>query len=240
MTPLVLTAHGSSDPRSETNAWALAGRVAGMRPGLDVRVAFLERAMPRLDRVLADIAGPAVVTPLLLAAGHHARVDIPRQIAAAVPREAACDVHLAQVLGEDERLVEVLRDRLRDIGVDHNQDGVGVVVVAAGTSNSQVNARTARVAPRLLAGTCWTGTTTAFATGQHRPPAEAIGRLRRQGARRIVVAPWFLAPGKICDRVHHLAATSGIAMAEPLGAHDLVAQIVLDRFDASLTARTAA
>ena len=71
VTTLVLTAHGSKDPRSAANARAVAGRVARMRPGLDVRLAFCELNAPNLVDVLNGLSGVrrAVVTPLLLANG---------------------------------------------------------------------------------------------------------------------------------------------------------------------------
>src|ERR1700751_4846882 len=81
MTPLVLTAHGSRDPRSAANARAVAGQVARMRPDLDVRLAFCELNAPSLMDVLNVCPAAAFVTPLLLADAHHARVDIPAQIA---------------------------------------------------------------------------------------------------------------------------------------------------------------
>jgi len=49
---LVLTAHGSQDPRSAANARAVADRLAWMRPGLDVRLAFCELNAPSLADVL--------------------------------------------------------------------------------------------------------------------------------------------------------------------------------------------
>src|SRR5208337_3962024 len=109
---LVLTAHGSADPRSAANARAVAGLVTRMRPGLDVRLAFCELNAPSLVEVLDDVSGSrgaakapkAVVTPLLLANAYHARVDIPRQIAACANPER---VWQAPVLGEDDRLVTV-------------------------------------------------------------------------------------------------------------------------------------
>jgi len=234
---LVLTAHGSADPRSAVNAQAVAGRLARMRPGLDVRLAFLEHSSPSLVEVLTEVDGPAVVTPLLLASAYHARVDIPRQIAGCRSR---LDVRQAEALGEDDRLISVLRQRVAQLGVSRLDEELGVLLVAIGTSDPAVNARTARVAPKLLAGTGWAGVTTAFATRPERPLAEALGRLRRQGARRVVIAPWFLAAGRVPDRVQHFADHAGIAMAAPLGAHRLVAQTVLDRFDQAATERIAA
>jgi sirohydrochlorin ferrochelatase len=64
--------------------------------------------------------------------------------------------------------------------------------------------------------------------------------LRRLGARHVVIAPWFLAPGLLTDRVAKYAAVEGIPMAAPLGAHRLVAETVLDRFDAAVAERVAA
>jgi sirohydrochlorin ferrochelatase len=237
VTTLVLTAHGSKDPRSVANARAVADRVARLRPGLDIRLAFLEHSSPSLVDALASVDGPAVVTPLLLASAYHARVDIPRQIANCV---MAQQIWQAPVLGEDDRLVSVLRRRVTELGISRLDDRLGVLVVAIGTSDLAANARTRRVAPKLLAGTSWAGATTAFATHQERSLTEALGRLRRQGAHRIVIAPWFLAPGLLPDRVQTFAQGAGIPMALPLGAHDLVAATVLDRFDQTAAQRIAA
>ena len=74
---LILTAHGSADPRSSATTRAVAERIRLLRPGLDVRVAFCEKSTPNLRDVLAGLRGPAVVTPLLLASAFHARVDLP-------------------------------------------------------------------------------------------------------------------------------------------------------------------
>jgi sirohydrochlorin ferrochelatase len=236
---LVLTAHGSADPRSAANARAVAGLVTRMRPGLDVRLAFCELNAPNLVDVLDGLPGrggaprapKAIVTPLLLANAYHARVDIPHQIAGCATRG---EVWQAPALGEDHRLVSVLRQHVAELGVSRLDDTLGVLVVATGSSDSAANACTARVAPKLLAGTGWAGATTAFATRPQHSLAEAVGRLRRQGARRVVIAPWFLAPGRLPDRVRTFADGAGIEMAAPLGAHRLVAETVLDRFDQAL------
>ncbi|OBA74481.1 sirohydrochlorin ferrochelatase [Mycobacterium sp. 1554424.7] len=226
VTVLVLTAHGSEDPRSAANARAVARRVARMRPGLDVRLAFCELNAPGLVDVLGGLSGQAVVTPLLLASAYHARIDIPAQIA-----RSGVDAAQADVLGEDPRLVSLLRQRITEMGVSRQDERVGVLVAAIGSSDPRANARTRQVAPHLLAGTSWAGATTAFVTRPEPSLAEAAGRLRRQGARRVIIAPWFLAPGVLPDRVRRFADYAGIELAEPLGAHRLVAETVLDRFD---------
>ena len=52
----------------------------------------------------------------------------------------------------------------------------------------------------------------------------------------MVMVPWFLAPGRITDRVAEFADAHRIAMAEPLGAHNLVAATVLDRYEVTVGA----
>jgi sirohydrochlorin ferrochelatase len=232
VTPLVLTAHGSRDPRSAVNARAVADRIRGMRPELDVRVAFCDLNAPRL----VDVVTPgAVVTPFLLADAYHARIDIPQQIA-----ECGVAVRQAGVLGEDDRLVDVMHERLAEQGFSTSDPELGVVVVAIGSTHAAANARTARVAHKLIAGSQWVGATTAFATGSGLSPAQAVDGLRHSGARRVVIAPWFLAPGQLTDRVLEYAAAQDISMAAPLGSHRLVAETVLDRFDTAVAEPIAA
>ncbi|ORV17884.1 sirohydrochlorin chelatase [Mycobacterium celatum] len=238
MNTLVLTAHGSKDPRSAANARAVASRLVRMRQDLDVRIAFLERNSPNLVDVLASLpdARRAVVSPLLLASAYHARLDIPKQIAEA----GAYGVRQADVLGEDDRLVSILRWRLAEVGVSGRDRGLGVLVVAIGSSDGAVNARTATVAAKFAKGTRWAGATMAFATGPQPSVAEAADRLGRLGARRLVIAPWFLAPGRLLDRVQGYARQAGIAMAAPLGAHRLMVETLLDRYDQAIAGQAAA
>ena len=231
---LVLTAHGSADPRSAANARAIAECVRRLRPHLDVRVAFCEQNFPNLGDVLPTLSQGAVVAPLLLADAYHARVDIPAMIA-----EAGVDVRRADVLGEDDQLIHVLRQRLEQAGVSRLDPEIGVLVAAVGSSRPEANARTETVARELTVTTRWTATT-AFATGPHPSLAEAAELLRRRGASRLVIAPWFLAHGKIIDRIAEFAEAQQIPMASPLGAHRQVAETVLDRFDAVIAARAAA
>lgn len=231
---LVLTAHGSADPRSATTTREIAQRIRLLRPRQQVRVAFCEQSTPNLRDVLGGLGGPAVVTPLLLASAYHARIDIPAMI-----REAGSSALRAETLGEDPRLLSVMRERLSSLGIDPQERGVGVLVVAVGSSHVAANTRTATVAVEVARGTSWS-TATAYATGPYRGVGREIELLRRRGLQRIVVAPWFIAPGVITDRVAEVADAAGVEMAAPLGSHRLVAQTVLDRFDQAISARAAA
>jgi sirohydrochlorin ferrochelatase len=235
---IVLTAHGSADPRSAANARALGRRLASMRADLHVRVAFLEKNTPRLSDVLTELPDDSqtAVSPLLLADAYHARVDIPAQIA----RAGALGVRQAGVLGEDHRLVSVLRQRLEELGCCSPDAELGVLVAAVGSSDPVANTRTAGVADALAVGTRWVAAMPAFVTGPRPSLPEVAARLRHRGARRLVIVPWFLASGLLTDRVAAYAHDAGVLMAAPLGAHPNVAATVLSRYDQALAERVAA
>lgn len=239
MSTLILTAHGSKDPRSAANTHAIAERLRTMRPGLNVQAAFLERNTPSLPDALEALPDNhhAVITPLLLASAYHARTDIPRQLRTCTrtphPRQA-------DTLGHDPRLISVLHHRLTELDVLPHDRTLGVIVVAVGSTNPTANAHTAHVATKLAAGTHWAGTTPAYATGPGPTPAQAADQLRHHGAHRIVIAPWFLAPGLITDRIATYAQHANITMAAPLGPHPLIAQTLLDRYDHTQTHQLAA
>jgi sirohydrochlorin ferrochelatase len=234
VTVLVLAAHGSADPRSAASAHEVAQTIRMLRRDVDVRVAFCEQNSPNLRDALAATGRNAVVVPLLLADAYHARVDIPAMI-----RESAPTCLQADVLGEDDRLIAVLRQRLTHAGVSQLDPDVGVLVTAVGSSRPQANARTAVIADSLVQHTTWTATI-AFATGPRPTLDEATEALRARGATRLVIAPWFLAHGRITDRVAEYARAQRISMAAPLGPHRLVAETVLDRFDEAVAAPVAA
>ena len=237
-TTLILAAHGSADPRSAQVAHALAGRIRRLRPALEVHAAFLERSLPNVADVLSGVAlrqHEAVVVPMLLASAYHARIDLPAMIEA-----SGAVVRQADVLGADPALITLLGRRLAEAGATADQRDLGVIVAAVGSSDHHANAATTMLAPALTARTRWAGVEVAFATGPHPTVAEAALRLRQRGARRLIVAPWFLAPGRITDRVAKSAAAIGIPMTQPLGSHNLVAATLLDRFDEAAPTRIAA
>ena len=73
---LVLTAHGSADPRAAANTHAVADQIRHDRPGLDVRVAFCEQSVPNL----VAKAGLKVVTDeFVRQTGYPSRVLIARK-----------------------------------------------------------------------------------------------------------------------------------------------------------------
>lgn len=183
---VVLLAHGSPDPRSG-RAVHDAARAVAARTGAAVVPAFLDHDTPRLADVVAGLAGPVAVLPLLLSTAYHARVDVP----AAVDLLDR-DVTLLEPVGHP---AEVLDDLLvRCAGP--------AVVVAAGT---RVDEERAAFADAVAAGSRRTGVTAqaAFATG----PGPRLQQTTRPGAATVV--PWLLAPGRLLDSVRDAAGAHG-------------------------------
>ncbi|HEY3258899.1 MAG TPA: sirohydrochlorin chelatase [Pseudonocardiaceae bacterium] len=240
---LVAVAHGSRDPRSAATVSALVDVVRSLRPGLDVRLAFLDLCAPRLRDVLVAVHGDghreAVVVPLLLGRAYHATVDLPGTVRDARARLPRLAVRIADVLGPDPRLSSAALRRLAAAGVAMDDDGLGVVLAAAGSSHPAANAAVHAVAAGWSRRAPWAGVHAAFAASSVAPSVPAaITALRARGARRIAVAPWFLAPGQLPDRVADAARATdpSVPVADPLGADPEVAQLVLDRYAAALAA----
>ena len=242
MTPLVAVAHGSRDPRSAAAVSSLLDVVRALRPGLEVRGAFLDLSAPRLGDVLAGVRGDghraAVVVPLLLGSAYHARVDVPGAVAEVTRRHPQFDVRIADVLGPDPLLESAALRRLAEAGVRPDDRAVGVLLAGAGSSHAPANAAVAAVARRWAARSRWAGAEVCFAASAQPDAATAVRRLRARGARRIAVASWFLAPGLLPDRITDqvLSVAPDAVLADPLGPDPEVAGLVLHRYAAALAA----
>ncbi len=80
-TGLILFAHGARDPRWAGPFQAVADQVRAQRPGVQVRLAFLEFMAPTLPAAGAELAAAGcldvAVLPMFLGTGGHVRKDLP-------------------------------------------------------------------------------------------------------------------------------------------------------------------
>jgi sirohydrochlorin cobaltochelatase len=78
---LILFAHGARDPRWAAPFEAVAARIRADRPGLPVRLSYLELMTPDLPtaatELVAEGCDAVTVLPLFLGAGGHVRRDLP-------------------------------------------------------------------------------------------------------------------------------------------------------------------
>ncbi len=248
--PLLLAAHGTRDPAGVAAFEALAARVAnlGRRDGIEVAGGFIELSAPPLRDAVAYLAGvplagpgPAriVAVPLMLVAAGHAKGDIPAALAREQARHPGVSFAYARTLGPHPALIELLDTRVAAVAGDTPP---AVLVVGRGSTDPDANADMVKTARLLWEGREYPLAETAFVSLARPDVTEGLERCRLLGARRIVVARYFLFPGVLPDRVAEQAAAYAvahpgldIAVADVLGDCDEIAALVLERYREALS-----
>ena len=239
MTVLLGVAHGSKDERSQQVVRDLLTAAATMRPGLRVAAAYVDNASPSMRAAVAELVDEGVddivVVPLLLTPASHSKTDVAASVQAARVEHPGVRLRYGRPLGPHPLLVRVLADRLAEAGV---RDGDPVVLVAGGSLDPDGNAQVAATARLLWEGRGYASVDIAFASTTRPTVPEALDRLRRLGHERVVIAPYFLGPGRLPDAVSRSAVGEGaeVVVAQPLGAHPSLAELVLERYDEALGA----
>ncbi len=191
---LVLCSHGTRSARGRAAIEALVAAVAAACPRIDVRCGYVDVQAPAVESVCAAASDRrGALVPLLLSAGYHVNVDLARAAA------LAPGLDLAAPLGADERVTDVLLDRLAEAGL---APADAVVLAAAGSSDARavagIEAAGARLAARLdrpVMAAHLTAAEPRVVTAV----AAARRRVRGTGG-RVVVATYLLAPGYFADQ----------------------------------------
>jgi sirohydrochlorin cobaltochelatase len=247
--PLLLAAHGTRDPAGVAAFRALAARVGDMagRDGTQVAGGFIELSAPPLrDSVsLLTSTAPArlVAVPLMLSAAGHAKGDIPAALARERTRHPGLTWTYGRPLGPHPALLELLAARIAAVS---GPDAPAVLLVGRGSTDPDANADVVKTARLLWEGRDYPLAETAFVSLARPDVAEGLERCRLlgaglSGARRIVVARYFLFPGVLPDRVAEQAAAYAAAhpeldirCADVLGDCDEIAALVYERYHEAL------
>jgi sirohydrochlorin ferrochelatase len=235
---LVAASHGTSHPDGQRAVAALVRAVAETAPQLTVSQAFVDVQQPEVRRTLSavDQGRDAVVVPLLLSAGYHVRVDLARDARENLDRR----VTIAEALGPDRRLTDLLARRLDEAGLLPDD----LVVLAAAGSSDQRAVDDCQVVAADLAAVLGRPVTAGFISAALPRLADAVAQVRSAGAAnaRVVVACYLLAPGYFSG----LAGEAGADLvSEPLLAADRevpreLVQVILERYRAACNADVSA
>jgi sirohydrochlorin cobaltochelatase len=249
---LLLAAHGTTDQAGVDAFAALAERVGKLAAADGTRVAggFIELSAPALREAVAGLAaapGPPaaaggkvnmVAVPLMLAAAGHAKGDIPAALARERTRHPAVSFTYARPLGPHPALLELLADRIAAVS---GPGAPAVLLVGRGSTDPDANADVVKTARLLWEGRDYPLAETAFVSLARPDVAQGLERCRLLGARRIVVARYFLFPGVLPDRVAEQAAAYAAAHPEldirytdVLGDCDEIAALVYERYHEAL------
>ncbi len=216
---LLLIAHGTRDPAGAVVTERVAAQ-AERRLGVRVRACYADVRGPSPAEALADLPGPTVAVPAFLAAGYHVRADVPEQLQAT----GRSDVVLADAFGPDPVLVAAAAERLTEAGA---RPGDAVVLAVAASSDPRARADGARAARRLGRLLGRPVTLAPIMLGDRPGVAEVVTRLRADGARRVAVASWLLAPGLFQRNLDRCRAD---VVAAPLSDHEAVLDVLTSRY----------
>lgn len=245
MTALLLVGHGTRSAAGVAEYFALAERVRALEPDLAVGTGFLELSPPPLSVAVADLVAAGhdhvAVVPLVLFAAGHAKTDVAASVQIARHDFPGTRFSYGRALGVSADLLTVVEERVAATVPVAERARTAVLLVGRGSSDPDANADLAKVARLYWEGrehpfveACFVGLTAP------RVP-EGLDRLRRLGATRIAVVPYFLFTGVLEERIR--AQSAAFADAHPdvavtvthyLGPDDRVARLVLDRYREAL------
>ncbi|MGL4339537.1 MAG: sirohydrochlorin chelatase [Rhodoglobus sp.] len=226
-TALAGISHGTSSPEGQAAVAALMSAVAQTLPDIEVAAGFVDVQHPDTEETLNSLPPgvSATIVPLLLSAGYHVHVDLTDSVRAQSERT----VTLGGALGPDERLTELLLQRLREAGL---KDDDTLVLAVAGSSDARAVVDCRAVAASLAAASGHQVTLGFLSAAQPRlRDAVASARAAAPG-RRVMVSSYLLAPGYFQDLA---VAAGGDVTTEPLllargPAPQQLVDVVIDRY----------
>lgn len=241
---LVIAAHGTRLADGQQDCRRLAELVAEHLPGVEVRLGHVELVDPQIDQVVAELLGRhdhVVVAPLMMGTGAHVQRDIPgaiKQAVQAAGREG--DVTLTPHLGAHPLLLAAVWQRIEQAMARPEAwqpSQTTVVLVGRGSLVPQANADHVALARLLRETHDAAEVITGFIQVTSPDLPGALDRAALLGARRIVVAPNFLFPGRLegwvaeqCDA--WLAGHPGVELrlSGVIGPCEELAGVVAERY----------
>lgn len=237
---LAAVSHGTSNPAGQAVVRRLIDDVAAaardQNLDVEVRLGHVDVQDPDVAATLADLpeGTPAVIVPVLLSAGYHVHVDLREETA-----DVGRDVTIGGALGPDDRLVELLVQRLEEAGAEPSRDTI--ILGVAGSSDAAAVEDCYEMG-RRLAARLGSEVGVAFLAAAHPSVAEAVvaakDLTRQAGQGRVVVASYLLAPGYFQGLLEKadaditttpLLPAPGDIERPPASPEELV-EIILDRY----------
>ncbi|MET8086400.1 uroporphyrinogen-III C-methyltransferase [Micromonospora sp. NPDC005237] len=250
MTGLVIVGHGTRSAAGVDQFAALVERVRRRGDVADVEGGFIELSRPPLTDAVGALVTRGhrklVALPLVLTGAGHGKGDIPAAMAREQERHPGLTYRYGRPLGPHPLLHTALEERIDAAlaGADRagtalagaDRAGTWVALIGRGSTDPDANAEVAKVARLLWEGRGYAGVEPGFISLAQPSVPEVLDRLRRLGARRIVVAPYFLFAGVLPDRIVAQSAEFAAAhpdldvrVAEVIGDCDALADLVLER-----------
>lgn len=119
---VILLGHGSIREQANVEVRNMWKMLAEQLPDLQISGSFVEVAEPTLEQEIGRLAGQGieriVIVPMFLTRGNHLSNGIPRILEAMRQRYNHIQIELTRHLGVDPLLAEIIKNRLREAGVE--------------------------------------------------------------------------------------------------------------------------
>ncbi len=240
--PLLLVGHGTRSPDGAAAFVRLVDRVSARRTAAVTDGGFIELASPAIAEAVTRMTAAApgreiVALPVVLTAAGHGKGDIPAALARERLRHPGLRLRYGRPLGPHPVLQELLAERIDAALAGAPRAGTHVVLAGRGSTDPDANAEVAKVTRLLWEGRGFGDVSLSFISLAEPGVPVALDRARRLGARRVVVAPYFLFPGVLPDRVaaqsQDFAARHrgfDVRAAEVIGDCDRLADLIVERY----------
>jgi sirohydrochlorin cobaltochelatase len=244
--PLLLVGHGTVDAAGVAEFVAFTRRLRKQLAVEDVDVdgGFIELSAPTVHEAWTALVDRGhrtmAAVPLVLVAAGHAKGDIPAALEREVRRDPATGFVFGRPLGPHPVLQEILVDRIAAV-TGAAAEETAVLLVGRGSTDPDANAEVCKVARLLQEGRAYAFVEPAFVSLALPDVAGGLARCRALGARRVIVAPYFLFDGVLPRRVGEQAGAFAaehpdvqVEVAGHLGDSDALAGLVVERYREAL------
>ena len=239
-TPLLIVGHGTRSTVGVAQFAALVERIRRRSVVDDVEGGFIELSRPPLTGAVGALVDRGhrnlVALPLVLAAAGHGKGDIPAALAREKQRHPGLRYAYGRSLGPHPLLHDTLAERIDATLAGDDRASTWIALIGRGSTDPDANAEVAKVARLLWEGRGYAGVEPGFISLAEPSVPAVLDRLRRLGARRIVIAPYFLfagvLPDRIVDQTDAFAAGHpelDVRVADLIGDCDALADLVLQR-----------
>jgi sirohydrochlorin cobaltochelatase len=242
--PLLLVGHGTVDTTGVAEFVGFTDRMRGLleADGIGVAGGFIELSAPTVHEAWTELSARGATTmaavPMVLVAAGHAKGDIPAALQREVVRDPATGYVFGRPLGPHPLLQQAVEARIAQVAP---ADGTAVLLVGRGSTDPDANAEVCKVARLLQEGRGYDFVEPAFVSLTGPDVPGGLARCRALGARRVVVAPYFLFDGVLPRRVGEQARAFAAAhpdvdvrVAPHIGDCPELAELVLERYREAL------
>jgi sirohydrochlorin cobaltochelatase len=237
----LVVGHGSRDPRGAREFHELVGIVRERNPGLAVEGGFIELSRPPIsecvNRLAEGGARNVAAVPLMLLAAGHAKDDIPATLVREGIEHPEMEFRYGRALGVRPELLELMEERISAVVPDEEKPDTAVLVVGRGSSDPDANSDIAKITRLFYEGRPYPMVESAFISMTPPGVGEGLDRLRRLGAKRVVVFSYFLFTGvleeRIRDEAERFAAENSdveVRYAGYFGPDGRVADLLVERY----------